>query len=286
MTNFLEGSDQGRFKVTDVTIFLFKEEELVPGNLSEPIGQAIARLQAPLTALLDLDESRKVMINFVRWRWQVCHHLLYKEFLNPKHKVPAKKALREHLESQTNWVKALYRLAERTHALQGSLNTRLLNPETGQPYSDAGQLFELLMVEIETWSLESLLPGKGPDIHRELPSHKRPSWKEGEAYRKQPLMGPKEAAILKQRKLRDYLKNFRNPFNPETQPHEFAFISAALELAARFPAFQKERWKPMVAAYAVFVRDMDRGKWGLLEEVNGRVVIRHGRGRNAYVKSF
>jgi hypothetical protein len=147
--------------------------------------------------------SHGLMRGFSRVVWTVALHWLYKKKWASKHRIPGSRDLAKDIEPIGDLLLAVLELAIQLHAVP--------NPYNAQ-YSDASEWFALAGPELRGVILLSLGQGKRADV-----------------------------AFM--RGLKKELGEFRNPFPPDSTPHLYGLIQAAIDLSQQSDHFYRVYWR-------------------------------------------
>lgn len=264
----LTGVSSGRAVILTRTFSVAPDRILTPlSECDSWLNSVLAELQGSVTVPLPIPPEKEALIRMHIRDWDTVLHALYREELDPRHKVPAPKAVQEAIKPWVTFLRKMFYLCERIHTLQDDLPDPL-------PYSNARRFFLAVVWEMRYWDISWHLHHDEQSSSEQ--SHKRLSRISGKPYTK----GRKEVISSDNFQVRDMFKDEKNLFDPRSQPHEFTMIESALILARKYPTrFRKEYWVPFYKAYANWAREIDRnGTYFVPVEQDGKI-MRQGEGK-------
>ncbi|MDJ0571503.1 MAG: hypothetical protein QNJ53_20985 [Pleurocapsa sp. MO_192.B19] len=180
-------------------------------------------------------------------RWLIVFHWVIKKKWLSKHKIPTRQKKYEPEGEFWFWILEL--------CLQ------LHSTKWGKPYENAADWFSWIVYERRLPDWEALFPELKQSNSDEKPIGRitKTKFKENE----QLISGD--------------LRQGKNPWHPEFNPHHYSIISAALEMSEYSDRFHNQFWKKFLAAYSGWIKSLAHFNFVFLK--NNQLVMQEGRGQ-------
>ncbi len=196
----------------------------------------------PLIPKVRLKLATQYQISKLNFDWAIALHWVVKKKWNPQLKFPVPRKLADLYEP---WGELMFR------QLELCIRCHEASHPTSQGYRNPSD-----------WYLQLIIETKGDDLCDVIANEE---------------IG-KKSLIKDKYSIMKAIKDERNPANPETSPHFYRLMEAALELEKE-DSFYKDYWKPYLEACSKWIRALD-DKTSQVSFVKGNKILRrHGQGR-------
>jgi hypothetical protein len=211
--------------------------------------RAMKLVQAPFLLPTTPNDVMDKYLSLTEYSYQIVFHWVFKLKWASKHRIPGKRKVAEGWKPLGEVMAALLGLCERCYAIKGSK----------LPYRNAYEWWAAIVLESKYAGVVSALssPGGKDSLTKAM-------WQE---------VG----------KLRAY----ENPYDPGKEPHIFALMAIAVDLAqkrkqpgADLDVFRKECWKPLLDASTKWINTLRDNEEFKAFAIDGDKLRMQGRGKH------